>query len=53
MKEYGLYKNSAKEGDDNDKEEEVGFNCEDEIDISSLIIIRQQQLFLTKRMLLI
>ena len=31
IKEYCLYKNSTKEGDDDDKEEEVEFNCEDEI----------------------
>ena len=31
VKEYGLYKNSTKEGDNDDKEEELIFNCEDEI----------------------
>ena len=30
-KEYGVYKNITKEGDDDDKEEELVFNCEYEI----------------------
>ena len=31
VKEYGMYNNSTKEVDDDDKKEEVVFNCEDEI----------------------
>ena len=31
LNEYDLYKNSTKEGNDDDKEEELVSNCEDEI----------------------
>ena len=52
MKEYGLYKNSTKERD-NDNKEEVVFSCEDEIKNFLPYYYKATTIFLIEWMLLI
>ena len=52
VKEYGLYKKLLKLGNNDDKEEVVEFNCDDQMKHFCLIITRQHQILVTKRMLL-